>query len=57
MAKSTTDDFELQARFAGRAGQRIVSIADGVAMRVAGTASALPQTVDEGMDDGSTARR
>ena len=43
--KSTTDDFEVQARFAAVPGQRTVSIAVAVAMRVAGHRVAIYRTV------------
>ena len=42
--KSMTDDFEVQARFAAVPGQRTVSIAVGVAMRVAGHRIAMYRT-------------
>jgi hypothetical protein len=42
--KSTTDDFEVQARFAAVPRQRIVSIAVAVAMRVAGHRIAMYRT-------------
>jgi hypothetical protein len=42
--KSTTDDFEVQARFAAVPRQRIVSIAVAVAMRVAGHRVAIYRT-------------
>jgi hypothetical protein len=42
--KSTTDDFEVQARFAAVPRQRVVSIAVAVAMRVAGHRVAIYRT-------------
>ena len=49
--KSTTDDFEVQARFAAVPRQRVVSIATAVAMRVAGHRVAMYRTTAvKGMD-------
>ena len=56
--KSTTDDFEIQARFAPVPRQRIVSIAVAVAMRVAGHRVAMYRTTAaKGYTFGSTASR